>query len=470
MPGGIDDGLPAGADAPSMPLKIAWGLGGLATTSMLYLVNMFVVFFLVRHVGVPAAIAGALLAGTRIYDAVINPLIGSYSDRSAGRWGRRRPWMLVGAVVSPLACIAVFNPPAFSPGYALYASVLGTLLLYCTAYSLFAIPYVAQGAEMTDDYRARAALMAWRTFFVYVSGIVITAGAPALIAALGGDRAAYSRMSLAAALVIGVAMLCVVAFTGAARATKRTAHALPPLAGMRAVVSNRPFVVILLTKMTLQLGTAFTGAALLFFMADVLGRGESALALLGLVSNLAGVAAVPAWNRVLRSVERRWLCVALFAAQAVTYASWLLASPAEPQALFALRAFLIGALGSGGVLVTMAMLADTIEYDRLVTGERREGLFVGAFELMQTTSFVVGPLIVGFAFSAAGMVPGAAGRGAQPESVIAVMRYAVSVVPAACALAGILLMQSYRLDANALTRLRAAPAPSPNAGPAIAQQ
>ncbi len=449
--------------APAVPeeplplfLKASWGVGGLGTTSMLYLVNMFVVFFLVRHVGVPAAVAGALLAVTRLYDAVIDPLIGTLSDRSEGRWGRRRPWMLAGALLSPLACIAVFNPPVLEPGPGLYAVVLGALLLYCTGYSLFSIPYMAQGAEMTDHYGERAAVMAWRTFFVYAAGIVITAGAPALVALLGSDRPAYSVMSFAAAAVVGSTMLWVAAFTGQARVTPRSSEPLAPLQSLRTALSNKPFVVILATKMTLQLGTAFTGAAMLFFMADVLDRGEGALALLGLVSNLVGVVAVPIWSRVLRKVERRPLFIGLLLAHSLGYLSWLLASHEEPQALFVARAFVLGALGAGSVLVAMAMLTDTIELDRLTTGQRREGLFVGAFELMQTTSFVVGPLIVGVAFSAAGLVPGMAGRNAQPQAALDLMRIAVSVVPAACALAGVALMSIYRLDADRLSGLRAA--------------
>lgn len=67
-------------------LKASWGVGGLGGTSMLYLVNMFVVYFLVRHVGISAAIAGVLFAITRIYDAVIDPLIGNLSDRSETHW------------------------------------------------------------------------------------------------------------------------------------------------------------------------------------------------------------------------------------------------------------------------------------------------------------------------------------------------------------------------------------------------
>ncbi|MFO1426408.1 MAG: MFS transporter [Steroidobacteraceae bacterium] len=447
--------MSAGGPAPatrndgelSQFVKISWGVGGLGATSMLYLINMFVVFFLVRHVGVSAAIAGILFAATRVYDAVIDPSIGSLGDRTRSRWGRRRPWMLVGSVLAPLACIAVFMPPALEPGPALYGVVVVTLLAYCTAYSLFSIPYMAQGTELTDHYGERASLMAWRTFFIYASGIVITAGAPALIARLGGDRAAYGTMSIAAAVVVGASMLWVVAFAGPERASHRAPpRALPALATLRTVVSNRPFVIILLTKMTLQLGTAFTGAAMLFFMTYVIKRAEGGLSELSLVSNVVGVAVVPIWNKVLRVVERRPLCIALFIAQGLTYGSWLLATPDESRILFDLRAALIGGLGSGGVLLAMTMLADTIEYDRLRTGERREGLFVGAFELMQKTSFIVGPLITGLAFSAAGLVAGQAGSANQLPAALDMMRIAVAVIPVCCAIGGVALMLSYRLD------------------------
>jgi GPH family glycoside/pentoside/hexuronide:cation symporter len=448
-------------------LKTSWGVGAVGTTSMLYLVNMFLVFFLVRHVGMPAAVAGSLLAVTRFYDAVIDPAIGTLSDRTESRWGRRRPWLLAGAIFCPLTCIAIFNPPVGLTDAALYTWMLVALLAYLTAYSLFSIPYMALGTEMSDDYGERASVMAYRTFFVYCSGLLVASGAPALVALLGKDRAAYSWMSVAVGVLVGATMLWVVFFTGEARVTVRSKERVPFGLWWRSVLSNGYFLLILITKMALQLGTAFQGASMLFFMSYVLQKGEGALAFYGLITNVVGIATVPLWSRVLRRFERRPIFIALLVANGVGYLSWMLASPAEPDAVLALRAILLGAAGSGSVLVALAMLTDTIEYDRLRTGQRREGLFVGGFELVQTTSFVVGPLVVGFAFSAAGLKPGNVAIGEQPESAMQMIRYAVAVIPTLCCVAGILLLLLYRLDAARLAALRAAHAPGADgAGPA----
>jgi glycoside/pentoside/hexuronide:cation symporter, GPH family len=441
-------------------LKASWGVGALGTTSMLYMVNLFLLYFLVRHVGIPPAVAGTLLAITRLYDAVIDPGIGMLSDRTETRWGRRRPWLLAGALLSPLAVVGVFNPPGALAGVYLYGYVLVAMLFYCTAYSLFSIPFLALGTEMTDDYGERASVMAYRTFFVYSSGVVVASGAPKLVALLGSDRDAYSQMSFAVAGVVGAAMLWVVFATGRARVTPRSTRAMEFGQWIRTALSNTPYLIILFSKMALYLGTAFGGAVSLFFMTYVLQRGESALALYSLVSNLVSIATVPLWERLLRRVERRPLFIALLVGTSLGHLSWLLASPAEPMALFVLRAVYVGSLGGGAVLVSLAMLSDAIEYDRRRTGLRRAGAFVGGFELMQTTSFVVGPLVVGFALSAAGLKPGSVDLGAQPESAIGMIRFAYAVIPAVCGVVGIALTFFYRLDARRLAGM-----PDPDAPP-----
>ena len=105
--------------------------------------------------------------------------------------------------------------------------------------------------------------------------------------------------------------------------------------------------------------------------------------------------------------------------------------------------------------IAMAMLTDTIEYDRLRSGQRREGLYVGAFEFMQTTAFALGPLIAGFAFSAAGLVSGVGDPALQPPAALLMITLAMAVAPAICCALGMLMLAAYRLDRAALANARA---------------
>jgi glycoside/pentoside/hexuronide:cation symporter, GPH family len=100
---------PAGTPAVSTRLKLCWAMGSVGTSTMLYLVNVFLLYYLTNYLGIAAATAGVMLFLTRIYDIVVDPFIGSWSDRTRSPWGRPHPWMLGGAVLAGLGCALLFN-------------------------------------------------------------------------------------------------------------------------------------------------------------------------------------------------------------------------------------------------------------------------------------------------------------------------------------------------------------------------
>ncbi|MDE0489872.1 MAG: MFS transporter, partial [Gammaproteobacteria bacterium] len=134
-----------------LSLKAGWGVGSMGCLGMLYIVNVFVLYFLVNHLGVDPALAGLILFITRIYDVFSDPMIGFLSDTTRSRWGRRRPWMALGAFMSGLALILTFNAPALASMNALAIYQLIVLIAYFTGYTLFYVPFMAMPAEMTDD-------------------------------------------------------------------------------------------------------------------------------------------------------------------------------------------------------------------------------------------------------------------------------------------------------------------------------
>ena len=207
-------------------LKAGWGVGAMGSLGMLFIVNVFVLFFLVNHLGMPPGLAGIILFITRIYDVFSDPMIGYLSDRTRSRWGRRRPWMFLGAFMSGLALIFVFNVPTLASDNATAVYALIVLLAFFTGFTVFYVPFMAMPAEMTDDYNERTSIMSFRVGYSNAAGIVIAAGMPALINYLGGDRGAYEISAILAGILIALTMLMTVLFTGRARVAELPQGAL----------------------------------------------------------------------------------------------------------------------------------------------------------------------------------------------------------------------------------------------------
>ena len=456
---------PATAGAPERPpgyvgrlpwsLKAGWGVGAMGSLGMLFIVNVFVLFFLVNHLGLDPGLAGLILFITRIYDVFSDPMIGFLSDRTRSRWGRRRPWMILGAFLSGLALIFTFSVPALASDNATAIYELILLLAYFTGFTLFYVPFMAMPAEMTDDYNERTSIMSFRVGYSSVAGIVIAAGMPALIDYLGGDRRAYEITAILAGILIALAMLMTVLFTGRARELPRSSKERYSAAEyFQTIARNRPFLSLAALKFTVFLATGINGSALLFFMTYVVNRAELGVAFATLVGNIAGLCALPLWIRFSRGRDKRWVYLVAIVGSGVLYTSWALATPAESDLVFALRSFLIGVFGAGGLMMGFSMLPDTIEYDRIRTGHVRAGLYTGVLGFLEKTGFALGPLIMGFYFSAAGLVESTQGAVEQPESAITAIIFGKAWIPASLQVVALGLLMPYRLTEKRLADLR----------------
>ena len=437
-------------------LKAGWGVGAFGSSSMLWLVNVFLMFFLVNHLGLNPALAGLIIAITRVWDFLDDPFIGYLTDHTRTRWGARRPWMLVGGLASGLTAVFLFNVPQFSSETVIAVYMLVILVLYFTSFTLFYVPYMAMPADMTDDYSERTSIMSYRVGYSYAAGMIIAAGMPALIAWNGGDRRAYEIAAIVSGVLITASMLLTVVFTRGARQrvivkeAKYTAREYAQL-----LVRNRPFLTLAAIKFLGFLSVAVNGSASLFFMLYVMERAEMGQAYLAFLSSLGGMICLPLWTWLSRGKDKRlFLAVSLFG-NALLMLTWTLAGPGESDFIFGLRSFLMGAIGVGGLLLTFSMLPDTIEYDRVTTGLDRAGLYTGLLGFVEKSATAVGPLIIGLFFAAMGVIESSVGAAEQPASAILAIVAAKAWIPAGLNLLQIALLLVYRLNEDTLQALRA---------------
>ena len=136
--------------------------------------------FYAVDMGLGFATVGVVLLAARLWDVVTDPLIGSLSDRWAGRFGRRRPWLVAGAPLVLVIAALLFLPGETA---AWPHMLLWTMLLYLGG-TMIILPYTAWGAELSPDYHERSRIAAWREGMVVV-GTLAAAGLPVL---LGADR------------------------------------------------------------------------------------------------------------------------------------------------------------------------------------------------------------------------------------------------------------------------------------------
>jgi GPH family glycoside/pentoside/hexuronide:cation symporter len=133
------DGAAVSSPAGTVPTRIAafWGLGAFGTTTMLNALSLVLLYFLVNIVKMEPVIAGGLLFATKVFDAVTDPPMGMISDRTRSRWGRRRPWFLVGSFICGLSFALLFNVPEGAGLDAAYVYTGVILILFTLGYTVF---------------------------------------------------------------------------------------------------------------------------------------------------------------------------------------------------------------------------------------------------------------------------------------------------------------------------------------------
>lgn len=414
----------------SMPLRlrVGWGLGSLSMSAMFNAISLLLLAFLIEVVGIPAVTAGALILVSKIYDAVTDPLMGVLSDRTKSRWGRRRPYLMLGGILAGISFTMIFTVPTFESQNTLVLYVFVALLLNATAYTVFNVPYLAMPAEMTDSYHERTSLMSFRVSAIAGGQLLSSVLGPVIIAHYGGGLFGHSLMSI----VVGISIIaiCTICFwsTHDAKFTVRNAdHSYTLHDQVKLVFDNKPFFTLLMVKFTQLFGFSIFIAALPLLFTRILDVSYAYLGTYYLFQAGATIASQPAWVALSRKYGKTacyYVTSIIFAAATV---SWVFGTASDPDWYINVRALVTG-IGAGGLmLIGQSLLPDTIEYDFRRTGLRREGIFAGVYTTIEKVSFAFGPALLGILLGTMGWVEAKGGVQAE-QSAQALMAIDIAMI------------------------------------------
>ena len=441
--------------------KVIYGLGDWGAASATTARTLFWFYFTVTVVGVDVSLAGVAFIIGRFWDGVNDPLIGILSDRFRSRWGRRRPFMLLGALPFGVGFFLMFSPPPFEGGLAaaLYYAVI--FILYDTAFTIVNAPYAALTAELTEDYDERASLAGWRmgnSIFVALltAGLFKRLAETVFAGWFSGPDALQYGFAVSGAiwgLLIVVAPLLVVAFIREPQRELAKPQGRPDFIRItREVFANRPFrigaAIYVLAFSAVDIITAVFVWFLLYYLQLSPPFDSYVLAAVLGVAFLSMPLTVQLMRRWGKS--RTYIRMMIFWAAVMAVISLL--PPGNPALVLSVAA--IAGIGYGAANVTpWAIVADIIEEDEWHSGERREGVYSAYLVTFRkiATAFAVG-LIVPQILSAAGFVEGAAAS--QPPEAVLALRIIMGGAPAVLLLLSMWAAARYPLDRDAHDELR----------------
>ncbi|MFO7561521.1 MAG: MFS transporter [Enhygromyxa sp.] len=431
-------------------LCFGYGLGSVGTGIYNTVPGLLLLIYMTDTLGVPAWLAGLGIFVPKLWDVITDPWMGSLSDRTETRFGRRRPWLLAGGVALPILFVLLFRTPDFGDPILGFCWVLGFYILCATAYTVFSVPYIAMPAEMTDDYDEVTRLMAWRMALLTVGVLVSGALAPALVEQLGGGgRAGYAMMSTIIAVMLGAAMIGT--FLGTRGAPQRARLPEQPRfwPSLLAVLRVKPFVILGSGYFLQHAGVGAVLAVVPYFANYVLDGPEGTVTILFVCLVGPAFATMPLWVAISRRIGKRAAYIASMLLFGGAAASLWLASPSA-LALVYVQVALVGVGWAGTELFPFSMLPDVIAADRQQSGVPREGTFTGLWMAIDKGALAFGALLASLALEFTGFVESEAGElVTQPDSALVGIRIGTAALPALFVLACLPIILRYRLGRDA---------------------
>jgi GPH family glycoside/pentoside/hexuronide:cation symporter len=427
--------------------KVFYGIGDIGNA----VVNSAIQFFLMKFYTdgaliLPALAGNALLIG-KIWDAVNDPLFGWITDRTKSRFGKRRVFMLFGAIPLAIASALLWFVPTQDKVWT-FVWIAATFILFDTVWTLTNVPYYALTSELTDDYDERSSLTTYRMVMAVPAYLVGAALTPAIVGLFALQRTGYAFIGIAYGILAAVALLVSAAGFRERQKVSEIKPEASPFKSLLAALKNKPFVWLCTTYFIVNVSFAFIKILMAYYIEyQLLMKAQTSL-VMGLMLICVTVS-LPFWQWVSRKMDKgpAYALGMVFGALAVILTFFL---PHKSTGLIYLISVLAGFGFSAQWIFPWAMVADVSDYDRVETGQQRSGMYYGVWGLATKISEALALASVGWILTGFGYVPNVE----QTPHALLGIRLFFGLIPAIFIFASIPLLVKYPITRKRHAEIR----------------
>jgi Na+/melibiose symporter-like transporter len=429
--------------------KILFGYGLSAMPAMYGYVLVLIMYmkYAVDDLGASPAVVGTIFLIAKFWDAVSDPLVGNLSDRTEHASGRRKPWLRAAAPMLAIFSIMAWAPPASLEGFQLSLWIGVAVIGFYTAYTMFDVPHMALGAEITLLPNERNKVFGVRQLMRIVAMLI----AGTLGTYLVSQGTAYAT---AMAYALGFLALVLI-FTGVSllppeRDAFKGRGGENPYKALRDVLANPHARLLLLIVFIDSIGLGGIGV-LLPFLVEYVIKMDGMLPLFMAINMLASLAMVPGWIWLAKHFDKRKLIFWAFVASGAGYGLVIFISEGD-WLIMALSSLIAGGASSCANVLGYSLKSEIIDCDEYLTGERKEGAYFAGWSFVNKLGAGIMIAMVGFALEWSNFQPNVA---EQTEVVNNTIVLLMGGLPLVCFWLGAAAFTRFSLTAKEYTRIRA---------------
>jgi glycoside/pentoside/hexuronide:cation symporter, GPH family len=454
--------------------KVAYGIGN-CTENLAIWVPMGMMYMVFNvGAGLDPILIGWVLAIWRVYDAFTDPVMGNISDNTRTRWGRRRPYIVVGAILTGLFLpVMYWMPVEWASGLSdtwkqrfMFGWLLMSGILLYTAFTVWAMPYYSLQLELTPDYNERTSIGAYRAFFQKIIGLAsgwfLALATSSYFSKPDGTPDVFNGMRYVGILIGGL-IVCLGVLPGLFTkeryytTTAARQKSQPLLTSLKQTLTNKPFLILILIVMTQIFGMAMPNTLGSYLNLYYVCGGDLKLSAkyAGIVNTamfVPALLAIPFCTWFSARYGKRMMLYLVTATTAAGYLSvYVFYVPGVPW-LMVFPAILKGTIATGLWMIAPSMQADVADYDELRTGLRREGSFSSVFSWSTKLAWTLVMLSGGYLLSSTGFDRNL--KSAQPAQVMELMRHLYVWIPMLFLGASALAISRYGLTRSTMADVR----------------